>query len=128
MPDDYSPLRDRFIRASLAIAHASSFQNRQLQATAAASRRREQQKRDARISLQKGGTMYIQDGRDAVVQKDNEKLDLARKKYERLQTIADNKAKREQKALEVAARKRQREAVKQAKLDASQTARNARSQ
>jgi co-chaperonin GroES (HSP10) len=101
--------------SSLAIAHLASTTHRQLARTAAAEKKRQQQKADAGISLQQGGTMYIHQGRNAAIQKEGEKLLIAKAKYERLQKTADNKAKAIVQKQEVAGRKTHGLAIKLAK-------------
>jgi hypothetical protein len=111
----WSPMQDRFIRASLSIAHAASIQQRQLIRVSAAEKRRQQQKNDARKSLQTGGTMYVQEGRNAVLQKEDDALNKAKEKFERLQKRKDNKVKKAAKAAEIQARKDARLARKTVK-------------
>lgn len=49
--------------------------------------------------------MYVQDGRDAVVKKAEDDLLKAKARYDRLQRIADNKVKSEEKKAGVVVRK-----------------------
>jgi hypothetical protein len=105
---DINNWHDMFIRGSLAIANAGAHQYRQLQATHAAEKRRQQQRQDARKALQTGGVLYVHQARAMVKNSELQRLEEARLKLERMERIAANKAKREQLAHEVAARKQQR--------------------
>jgi len=96
---------DSFVRGSLAIAQAASIQYRQLARFATAEKRRQQQRKDARKSIQQGGTMYVEHGREAVAIKEEQQLEAARLKYERLQKVQENRAKAAQKRREIDARK-----------------------
>ncbi|KAF2806435.1 uncharacterized protein BDZ99DRAFT_466008, partial [Mytilinidion resinicola] len=99
----------KYMRGSMAIAHASNAAYRDLERQTAAARKREDNKKDSRMSLQTGGVLYAQEGREAVKNSELTKLRDARDKLERLEKRASNKIKRQQLAKDVAARKAVRE-------------------
>jgi len=64
--DTWYILHEKFIRGSLAIAVAAEAAHRDLLRTTAAAQKRKDMQKNARRSLQTGGVLYVQDGRNAV--------------------------------------------------------------
>ena len=96
------------MRKSLAIAFTAEAVYRDLAYTTAAAQKRADARRDARQSLQTGGVLYVQNGREAVDNTELAKLAEARERLNRLEKRAANKVIKAQKAKDVAARKVQR--------------------
>ena len=68
----------KYIRRSLAIAYASQAAHRDLLRTTAAAQKRKDAQKDARSSLQTGGVLYAQQGREAVKNSELKALEDAR--------------------------------------------------
>jgi len=71
-------LYSKYIRRSLAIAYASQAAHRDLLRTTAAAQKRKDAQKDARSSLQTGGVLYAQQGREAVKNSELKALEDAR--------------------------------------------------
>ena len=106
--ETWNILHDKFMRGSLAIAFAAEAAHRDLARTTAAAQKRADARRDARQSLQTGGVLYVQNGREAVDNTELTKLAEARERLNRLEKRAANKVIKAQKAKDVAAGKVQR--------------------
>ena len=105
--ETWNILQDKFMRGSLAIAFAAEAAYRDLARTTAAAQKRADARRDARQSLQTGGILYVQDGREAVDNTELVKLTEAQERLNRLEKRAANKVIKVQKAKDIAARKAQ---------------------